>query len=46
MIVEHSKIITARHIEDNSKTEKLIMPKVFIEFIIINGTSKILTISA
>jgi hypothetical protein len=46
MIKEHSKTIKARHIDDRSKTKKLIIPKVFIELIIIKGTSKILTISA
>lgn len=46
MMLEHSKTITERQIEESKRTMKLIIPKVFIELIIIKGTSNIFIIRA
>jgi hypothetical protein len=43
---EQSKTMTEKQFDDSKRTEKLINPKVFIELIITNGTSKIFIIKA
>jgi hypothetical protein len=43
---EQSKTMTEKQIDESKSTEKLIIPKVFIELIITNGTSKMFIIKA
>jgi len=46
IIKEQSYTITEKHIEERIRTMKLIIPNVFISFIITNGTNKMFIIRA